>query len=282
VFVTGSGDFVNVGDDDPNARGYDITTGDFTIGADYRIGDHFAIGIDGGYAASTADLVDDGHIEFDGGKIGGYATVFGFKFLGANIHLDGAASGGWNNYDTRRTGLDNVTLMQYDDTARGSTDGSEFNALLAYGGDYHFGCLLIGTWSSLQYTNIHIDGFTEHGSLAPLLIEDQSEDSFRATTGLRLAYDAHIGRMIIRPEVRAAYQHEYGDDAYPIDARFASGAGDVFTVHGPKIGRDAALVGAGINVQWNSRFSTYVYYDGVLGRDNYDNNAVSGGLRVSF
>ena len=51
---------------------------------------------------------------------------------------------------------------------------------------------------------------------------------------------------------------------------------------GPTIGRDAALVGAGLSVQWCSRFATYVFYDGVLGRANYDNNAVSGGLRFGF
>jgi outer membrane autotransporter protein len=276
VFVTGSGDFVNVGNDDFNAHGYDITTGDFTLGVDYRLGDHFAIGVDGGYATSTADLVNDGRVEVDGGKIGGYATVFGKGFFGSRIHVDLAGGGGWNSYDTRRTGLEDLAV-------RGSTNGSEVNALLAYGADWNFGCFNIGTWSTLQYTQINIDRFTEEGSLAPLEIQDQDEDSFRGTTGIRASYDIKAGRcMIIRPEVRAAWQHEYNDRSYPIDARFASGAGDVFRVHGPKIGRDAALVGAGFNIQWCPRFATYIYYDGVLGRSNYDNNAVTGGFRVSF
>jgi autotransporter-associated beta strand protein len=275
VFVSGSGDFVNVGNDDSNAHGYDITTGNVTVGADYRFGDHFALGIDGGYAGSTADLVDNGRVSVDGGKVGGYATVYGYNIWGSVIHVDGAIGGGWNSYDTRRTGLQ-------DESVRGSTNGSEFNALLAYGGDWHFGCLLIGTWSSIQYTTISIDKFTEQGSLAPLQIQDQDEYSLRGTTGVRVAYDLKCGHAIIRPEVRAAWQHESGDRAYPIDARFASGAGDVFTVHGPEIGRDSALVDAGLAIQWNNRISTYVYYDGVLGRSNYNNNAVSGGFRLSF
>ena len=282
VFVTGSGDFVNVGNNDGNAHGYDITTGNVTVGADYRLCDHFAIGIDGGYSGSTADLVDSGRVEVDGGKAGAYATLYGYKILGSLVHVDGAVSGGWNSYDTRRTGLDKATLFVYDDTARGSTNGSEFNALLAYGGDWHFGCLLLGTWSSIQYTNVSIDRFTETGSFAPLQIQNQDQYSLRGTSGVRVAYDLKCGRTIFRPEVRAAWQHESGDRAYPIDARFASGAGDVFTVHGPAIGRDSALVDAGFAVQWSPRCSTYVYYDGVLGRSNYDNNAVSGGFRISF
>ena len=275
IFATGSGDFVNVNDHDTNAHGYDITTGGVTVGVDYRVGDHFAIGIDGSYAGSRADLVDRGRLEVDGGKGGAYATLFGYKILGAMIHMDGAVSGGWNSYDTHRTGLEGLPVL-------GSTNGSELDAMFAYGGDWHFGCLLIGTWSSFQYTNVNIDKFSETGSLAPLEIQDQNEDSIRTTTGLRVAYDIKAGNTMIRPEVRGAWQHEYGDRAYPIDARLASGAGDVFTVWGPRVGRDSALVDAGFAVQWSSRFSTYVYYDGVFGRSNYDNNGVSGGLRISF
>jgi outer membrane autotransporter protein len=35
------------------------------------------------------------------------------------------------------------------------------------------------------------------------------------------------------------------------------------------------------NVQWTPTVSTYVNYDGQLGRDRYDSN-VTGGVRISF
>ena len=275
VFVTGTGDFVNVGNDDSNAPGYDITTGDVTVGADYRLCNNFAIGIDAGYSRSTADLVDDGRVDVDGGKVGAYATVFGKGLFGSKFYVDGAVGGGFNSYDTRRTGLQ-------DEPVRGSTNGNEFNAMISYGSDWTFGCFNIGTWSTVQFTNVSIDQFTETGSLAPLIIQDQDENSFRATTGLHASYDIKAGHFIFRPEVRAAYQHEYCDQAYQVDSQLASGAGGVFRVRGPDIGRDAALVGTGMSMQWNNRLSTYVYYDGVLGRNNYDNNAVSGGFRIGF
>ena len=275
VFINGTGDFVNVGDRDSNAPGYDITTGDFTLGVDYRVCDNFAIGIDGGYSSSRADLVANGRIDTDGGKIGAYATWFGKGFFGSKFYVDGTVGGGLNNYDTRRTGLQNELV-------RGDTDGTEFNAMISYGSDWTFGCFNIGTWSSVQFTNVNIDEFTETGSLAPLIIEDQDENSFRTTTGVHASYDIKAGHVLIRPEVRGAYQHEYCDSAYQVDSQLASGAGGIFRVRGPRIGRDAALVDAGVNVQWNNRLATYVYYDGVLGRNNYDNNAVSGGFRIGF
>ena len=99
---------------------------------------------------------------------------------------------------------------------------------------------------------------------------------------MRASYDWKVGSAVVKPEVRGQWQHEFGTESSPVDARFASGAGGVFTVHAPEVDRDSALVSAGLSVQWNKRVSTYVYYDGQLLRGNYDSHNVSGGLSVSF
>jgi uncharacterized protein with beta-barrel porin domain len=65
-------------------------------------------------------------------------------------------------------------------------------------------------------------------------------------------------RNLVRPELREAWRHEYGDMAYPIDSQFASDAGGLFTAHGPTFGGNSALVSAAVAVQWNERVSTYV------------------------
>jgi uncharacterized protein with beta-barrel porin domain len=79
---------------------------------------------------------------------------------------------------------------------------------------------------------------------------DQDEDSIRSSTGIRLVYNGNCGRALIRPEIRAAWQHDSGDQAYPIRSEFASGAGDIFTVHGLKTSPNAALVDAGLRVSF--------------------------------
>ena len=86
----------------------------------------------------------------------------------------------------------------------------------------------------------------------------------------------------MKPEVRASWLHEYGEDEYGIASRFGSGACDVFVVDGSRIGRDGLLVGAGFTVQFNDRVSAYIFYDGDLGRTNYETNSVSGGFSVAF
>ena len=49
-------------------------------------------------------------------------------------------------------------------------------------------------------------------SLVPLHFPDQNNNSERSEVGLKVAHDMHFyGGSIFRPEVRAAWQHEYND-----------------------------------------------------------------------
>jgi outer membrane autotransporter protein len=268
VFITGAGEFSNI-TGTYNARGYDLTTGGFTLGVDYRLTDNFVVGLMAGYANTGIDLFRGGRISVDGGKLGVYATYFTGGF-----YVDTAVTGGYNSYDTRRRALAG--------TARGSTTGGELNALFAAGYDFKTGGLTIGPTASFQYTYVGIGKFSENGSLAPLQIGGQHNESLRSALGFKASYDWQVGGVVIRPEVRAAWQHEFGDVAYAVDSRFSTGGGGTFTVNGPELGRDSALLGAGFAVLWNERTSTYVYYDGELGRSNYNSQNVSGGVRMSF
>ena len=267
-FATGLGEFTDVSTAD-GARGFNFRTGGVTLGADCRIGNNFAVGMTGGYAHTGVDLSENGSINVDGGSGGFYATVFGDGF-----YLDTSVTGGASDYETHRTALLG--------TANGSTDSDTINVLAAGGYDWTNGALTIGPIASFQYTYVGLNGFTETGSLAPLRFGDQSVSSIRSALGIKASYDWKIGGVLIKPELRASWQHEYGDSTYSIVASFANGAGTNFSVNGPKIGRDSLLIGAGVAILWNDRISTYIYYDGELARTNYDSQSVSAGLRITF
>ncbi len=267
VFFTGVGEWTHVGTTQ-NASGYDLASGGFTLGFDYKINEHFAVGINAGYARSSAELSGNGDVTVDGGKFGVYATYFNEGF-----YVDAALQGGFNSYDTRRSALQGA--------ARGTTSGGEFNALLAVGYDFKSNGVTFGPTASLQYTNIGFNGYGERGSLAPLNYESQSAESYRTALGMKANYEWHIGGVVVKPELRAAWQHHYGDSAYGIESVFANG-GDSFNVEGAEIGRDSLLLGAGFAVLWNERTATYVYYDGDIARSNYSSNNISGGVRLEF
>jgi outer membrane autotransporter protein len=268
VFVTGLGEFTNIGNT-ATAAGFDLRTGGVTLGADYRFGSNFAVGLVGGYAHTDVGLARGGDLEVNGGKFGLYATAFGRGF-----YLDGSVLGGYSGYDSRRTAL----LGQ----ARGSTEGGDLNVLVAGGYDYKMGGLTVGPTAGFQYTWVGIDSFTEHGSLAPLHIDDQHAESKRTSLGGKATYDWKVGGVLVKPEVSAAWQHEFGQTQYAVVSSFASGAGTGFGVTGPSVGHDSLLLGAGVSMLWSDRLATYIYYDGELGRANYESNSVSAGVRITF
>jgi outer membrane autotransporter protein len=266
-FVTGIGEFTKV-DDTSVAHGFYLPTGGVILGADYRVSSNFAIGLTGGYSHTNGDLLY-ATLDVDGGTIGAYATAFAGGF-----YINAAATGVFSDYESHRDALLG--------TANGDTNGRDFNGLVEAGYEWKSGGLTIGPTASFQYTYVEFDGFTEHGSLLPLTFNDQNAESTRTALGAKMSYDWHVGHILVRPELRAAWQHEFGDTEYSIVSSFANGAGNSFTVNGPAIGRDSLLIGAGAAVLLNDRVSVYAYYDGELARTNYSSNNVSAGVRITF
>jgi fibronectin-binding autotransporter adhesin len=268
VWVTGFGDFVNV-DSDDNGHGYDFTTGGVSVGLDYRITDQLAIGVLGEYAHTWTSLKPSGDIDVDSGRGGVYATWFSH-----GIYLNGAIYGGHNVYSSSRSTLGGM--------ASGGTGGAEYSTFISGGYDVHVGNLSVGPVASLQYTDVGIDSFSEHGSLAPMAIHSQSAESLRSDFGFRASYLRQVGNVLVEPSVRAAWEHEYKYSALPITAGFAGIPGPSGTFVGPSEGHDSAILSAGISVQWTPMIATYINYDGQFGRDRYDSNAVTGGVRISL
>jgi outer membrane autotransporter protein len=166
--------------------------------------------------------------------------------------------------------------------ARGRTDGEEVDLLFGTGYFWKSHKFTFGPTATFQYTDVGLNGFTEKGSLAPLQFGSQSAESIRSTLGFKVSFDWKLGDAIVRPELSAAWKHEYGPRSFAIDSRLASGAGSLFTVNDGEIGRDSLLLSGGVSVLWNARTSTYLYYDGELARKEYDSQNVSGGVRFSF
>jgi outer membrane autotransporter protein len=268
VWISGSGEFVNVASDG-NGSGYDFTTGGVSLGLDYRLTKNLAVGLAAGYAHTWTSLTGDGSIDVNHGNAGVYATFFSGGF-----YLSGYVGGGYSSYETRRAALLG--------NANGSTDGGELNTFIGGGYEFHCGGWSFGPLASLQYTYVDINEFTESGSLAPLRIQSQSQDSLRTNLGLSASYTWQAGRVRVRPSVRASWQHEYLYSALPIDAQFASGAGSIFTVQGPALGHDSAVVDAGLDVQWTPTIGTYIGYNGQVGRSNYDSHAVMCNVHLEF
>jgi outer membrane autotransporter protein len=266
VWVTGYGDFVNV-DDDGLAKGYRYTTGGMTVGIDYRVMDHFVVGLMGGYAHTWTDL-RPGSVDVDTGWGGVYAGYFNHGF-----YVLAAAYGGGNSLDTSRASV-------FGGRSNGSADSQEFSTFGTTGYDFHVGQLTFGPVISLQYSNINVNGYSEHG-FEGLRVNEDSEESLRSNLGARAWYSFQFHSITVRPFVKAAWQHEYKQSRLPVTAELTDFPGPV-TVYGPSLGHDSVIVNAGASLQLTPTVSTYVSYDGQHGRDHFGSNGVSGGFQISF
>jgi outer membrane autotransporter protein len=266
VFVSGTGEFVDV-ESSAAARGYSFATGGVTVGADYRLTDHFVLGTAFGYANTSTDLNLGGRIRSNHGEGSLYGTYYDRGFF-----VNGVIGAGYNSIETRRATIGGI--------ARGETHSTDFNALLGTGYDYHIGHLTVGPIASLRYGRIGLDGFTETGALGALRIDSQSENSLQSQVGLQASYTTSLGRIRVTPFVRAQWEHELLTSTPSIDASFP--AGSPFNVQGSRIGRDGALVEVGISAQLTPRVGIFTYYTGELGRENYNAQSITGGLNFSF
>jgi outer membrane autotransporter protein len=233
--------------------------------------ENITVGIAAGYAHTGTNSTGGGWLDTNSGRGGIYSTFFGRGF-----YLHGFVGGGFNGYDTKR-----VTLGG---TASGSTNRGEFNALVSGGYEVLYGPLTFGPVASLGYTYVDFAGFSfsEHGSIVPLQIVSKGESSLRTNPGVSLSYALKAGTVILTPILQATWQHEYLYGALPVKAQFASGAGGVFTVYGPALGHDSALVNAGLNVQLNPAVEVYFGYNGQVGRGDYDSHGGSCSVHIDF
>jgi outer membrane autotransporter protein len=268
VFIEGTGGSASV-DGSRNANGYDFDTMGVTLGADLRVSDRFAVGVMGSYGKSDARLVNGGSIDAESYNGAVYATVFQDGF-----YVDALFGAGYNSYDTKRS-----SLLGY---AEGSPDGWELNSMINTGYDFRRGNWTFSPTASIAHTRVTLDGFTETGSLSPLSYPTQHQDSLRTELGARIAYTAVFNGVTITPQLRIAWQHEFLDSTQSIDSRFAGGGGPTFTVDGPHMSRDRAVVSAGVSARINPAVSVYGFYDGHIGSSDLTSNQFSAGVKIDF
>jgi outer membrane autotransporter protein len=166
--------------------------------------------------------------------------------------------------------------------ASGDTNGWLISTYGEAGYDLHCGALAYGPFVTMAYTDTHVNSFTEHGSLVPLSIHDDSQDSLITDVGGRLYYNWRLNQMAVIPQLKLAWEHEYLNSSLPITASAPALGGATAVFHGPSIGHDGLVINAGVLWQVNPRIAITVSYDGQLARDHYHSNGVDGVFSYSF
>jgi uncharacterized protein with beta-barrel porin domain len=137
-----------------------------------------------------------------------------------------------------------------------------------------------------RYSHLSQDGYTESGNL-PLRVKDMESDQFSTTVGVRAAHDFVVAddSVVITPRVSAAWLHNWAtNDRLSVRSNFV-GSPMTFTTKSTALDRDAAQLGAGLDVRFKQAggwdFGLKAAY-GVDLRANSTGHNFFGGFEVNF
>jgi outer membrane autotransporter protein len=269
-----------------SSASYDESGAGVILGGDAQITSNLVGGFAFNIGSDTADI--------SGGSRNNINTyqgaLYGKYAVDPHIYVAGLAGFGWQDYDSRRF---IVAPISANATANYSGQGYRLYGESGYA--LHLSGPMPDTtvtpYVGLGYLRTHVDGFTEAGGGgAALAVGAVDANSFTTSLGARASTSLRVGNMLLKPEVRAAWQHEWLDDSTNVQSAFASAPGSVFTVTGAGFGRDSFIGGTGVSTTLagfgvnDPHFaSTQLYFDyDVKANGGYLSNVVSGGFRMKF
>lgn len=248
------------------------STGGFLVGTDHAFDPAFKAGMALGFLR-TRVKGSDGMGE---GTVDSYqATLYGSWMPGA-FFVDGALGYGYSRTEASRP----IAFGTAAGAASGETDGRSLSADLSAGTRMAVGGAWLEPRAGLRWDRLRRDGFTETGTAALALTEEEgAEDALRSSFGLRAGKRLTLEGMVVEPTGLIAWEHDWRDvgsstSASLGGARFAIGQAG-------KPGRDAAVLGAGVGVTMMQGLSLQVGYVGELRRKDTD-HALSAGLRWTW
>jgi outer membrane autotransporter protein len=266
---------------DANADGFDEETYGAVLGLDMRVSPNFLVGIAGSYIDDKLDFDDGDNGKIRRWSIGGYASATFDAF-----YIDGSFTYASDNYRVNRTILLGGTgCLTYACTTGASSKygGNGWIAHAETGFNWQLGeGAKLQPFAGLNFTDIDHDGFTEVGGGDLGLIGlDGTGKSLQSRLGARLSGEWGSGDVKWVPELRAEWRHEFENNPAWIQSALVGLPNDPFVTVGSRVGRDLAVVGAGITAQMASGWGFYLDYQGAF-TSGYHSHIAQGGVRVKF
>ena len=261
-------------DGDANAQGYDRDSWGAAVGVDYLLGETMVFGVAGHYLATSA--------EFDGYGDETDVDSFGFSIYGSwqpgFLYVDVGANVSFNSYETSRF----LPVGLGSEEFKADYDGTSFGFYAETGWRFEVGQFALTPSAGVAYTNISTDSFTEEGVGSGLALHSDGidADSLTTTLMLRASTALNLGGMVLVPELRAGWQHEFLDEP-ETEMQLIGIPNSPFTVVGSEVASDSALVGASLTLGVMSNVEVFVDYDARFGGDD-TSHAIGLGGRVAF
>ncbi len=262
------------GDADAGWTGFDYRTSGLSLGFDYGVTDNVLVGVGAIFTGTDIDHDDDegkGAIKSKG------LSVYGSYFPDP-MYVEAGFSYAAQEYDNERR----VVVGPIERTAVSDHDGDALSVFAGVGCEREIKKWTVMPFASLEYICLDEDGYEESGAdSVNLLVDSRQTQSLVSEVGVSVArvFEVEQGKLI--PEVRGAWNYDFGVDDRDITASFEGSPGASFTIEGQEIGEHGLTVGGRVRFLHNGGWGIGLKGDGEF-RDDYTAAGVAGEFRFTF
>jgi uncharacterized protein with beta-barrel porin domain len=279
VFTDGNGIFSKM-DNISNLGTYNSQGGGVNVGASYRWNENLSTGVYAGYQGLQAQYDDGSRLIDNAVRFGGFSS-WGDVWGPGEIYVNALVGGAYHGYDVDRK----IQFGTIDRMAQGRPGAWEFDAALATGYDFQAGGFVFGPMTSLQYTYLGVQGFTETGAGSLNLdVDPYNSSSLLYSLGGQAAYPIQATRQLtLTPMLFASWQHEFLQNAYNINSSLVGGGNAVpFSYETAPPMRDFLYAGAGLGARLGDRWEAFFSYSAAAANPQVLSHNFFLGLGVKF
>ncbi len=238
IWIQGYGDYAKQ-DARGLSNGYNAKLYGAVIGLDRGfIGNTLRLGLAQGYSEGRIRSKDNSGRT----RIKSYQTGFYGEYNDDDkpYVVDTVLSFGYNDYDSSRQ----VAIGTIERTASSDYDGQQFSGYLETGYKVKKWDLSIIPLLAMNYTYLHLDGYTESGAGAmDLAVKTQNYDTLQLGAGFRLSRAFDTKNLLFTPELRFRYFYSIINDKQQSLASF-TGGGTAFETSGYRPAPSSFNIGA--------------------------------------
>jgi outer membrane autotransporter protein len=257
-------------DERDGIEGFDATTTSFTVGYDRQLNSAVTLGTAFSYGASDLET-DASNEKFDMDDYlltvyGGYDADFWFT--------EGQLSYGWGNIDDERNLFNTILHSSY--------DSNVYYARVAGGLKYAFSDWQVLPQTSLDYTHVEFDDYTEKGGAMALRVDQEDYDIANIGLGVQLLKSFMApNNVLLTPEASAMVYYDLVGDEIETTSTFVHGT-TPFVTKGADPDRTTYDLAFGLTIgDPDGPVSFKVGYEYII-REDYESHNVNGRLRFEF
>lgn len=254
---------------DSTADGYHNNAGGVAVGGDLEVARDLRLGLGAATVMGNVDARLQGSGSADSQQLYAYGS-----FARDGIFADVIIAHSWDDYRTDRGVLVNSgtsSLSSRDKATNWSIDAQAGTRLAVAG-------YTVEPVAGFRWDEVTRDAVLENGSAdTALAVAGISDTVAQGKIGARVNRAVAFNSMTVVPELRAYWIHDFG----AINSLVMTLEGEEFLTSAAGLGRNAALLGAGVNVALTDAIRLFVDYDAEL-RDGATLHGLKGGLRFRF